>query len=204
MTGSILPSRAARGEVDAVLLQRLEGALRVGAGDARGAAHRLQRVGQRGRGDAAVREQVATSPPCWASAISRCSVETYSSLRSRASRSAALRTARSAREACGAPTDAPDGGRQAVDQLRRRRLGRCSGSTPDGLQQRAGQALGVVEQRHGEVRRLDRRVAALGGGPHRAETACWLRVVRSMGVLCLRSIVVIDTTPSKLSLFRST
>ena len=34
----------------------------------------------------------------------------------------------------------------------------------DGLQQRAGQALGVVEQRDEQVGRLDGRVAALGGG----------------------------------------
>ena len=48
-----------------------------------------------------------TRLPCWASAISRCSVDTYSSLRSRASRSAADSTASSAREACGAATDEP-------------------------------------------------------------------------------------------------
>ncbi len=55
------------------------------------------------------------------------------------------------------------GGGQLVDQLLR--LG-ADGHRVDTelLQQRAGQALGVVEQRHCEVGRLDGRVAALGGG----------------------------------------
>ena len=50
MTGSSLPSRARVGEVDAVLLQRLVGALRVRAGDPGAAAHLGERVAQRLRG----------------------------------------------------------------------------------------------------------------------------------------------------------
>ena len=161
-----LPVAGARGEVDAVLLQRLEGALRIGTRDPGGAAHRLRAHRERGRGDASVREQVATSPPCWASAMSRCSVETYSSLRSRASRSAALSTARKARDGCGAPTDAPeaDGKRSTSCEAAARR---CSGSTPNRREQRPGQPLGVVEQRDGQVRGLRRGVTPLGGRSYR-------------------------------------
>ena len=47
MTGSSLPSRAARGQVGGVLLQRLIGGLGVGAGDAGTAAHLHERLAQR-------------------------------------------------------------------------------------------------------------------------------------------------------------
>ena len=46
-TGSSLPSRAASGQVDAVLLQRLVGALGVRAGHALAAAHGLEGLEQR-------------------------------------------------------------------------------------------------------------------------------------------------------------
>ena len=192
------------GQVDAVLLQRLERPLGIGRGDPRRAAHRLQRVGESGRRDAALLEQFGHVAALRASAISRCSVETYSSERSRASRSAALSTLSRPREVCGAATDAP----LAEGSLSTSRCASArtsSGIDADGLQQRAGQPFGVVEQRDRQVGRFDRRVAALGGVPDGRGH----RLLAAGGHIHASSSPLVDhvfsvTTTTKLSLFRST
>ena len=89
MTGSSLPARASRREVAAVLLERLVGGLRVAA---RSRAGRHARPAARARmaswpAPAPSRRRCA-SPPARDVASSRCSVETYSSPRRRASSSA--------------------------------------------------------------------------------------------------------------------
>ena len=66
----------ARGEVDAVLLQRLEGSLGVGARHARAAAYPLESVGERGLSRAGAVSTSAASLGTPASASSRCSVLT--------------------------------------------------------------------------------------------------------------------------------
>ena len=93
--------------------------------------------------------------------------------------------------------------------MRRRELGAHGERVgADRLQQRAGQRLGVVEQRDGQVGRLDGRIAPLGGGLTALFSACVLRVVMSMGIVHLigsrRVTEALQDNVQKLSLFRST
>ena len=111
---------------------------------------------------------VPASPSEPARPTSRCSVETYSSPSALACSPAALMTRSSSRDGEGAGTVAPLtlGRRRSAASV----LARTSaGSAPDRLQQRAGDAVGLLEQGGEQVQRLQRGLAAadrepLGGG----------------------------------------
>ena len=122
MTGSILPSRALRGQVDAVLLQRLVGLLGVGGGDPAVAAadgrERGDQVVLGGAGLASARWP--TAPPTRARPASRCSVETYSSPSGRAICSAAPIALTNSRARRGLGDAGAAGGGQLLDRALRR------------------------------------------------------------------------------------
>src|SRR6266705_3078858 len=144
--------------------------------------------------------------------MSRCSVETYSSERSRASRSAALKTARNPRDGWGAATVEPAAAGNA-STWRWIAARAASGSTP------TADSSGRVSPSASSSRTTARCAGSTAGLPRSAadftavETACWLRVVRSMGVGSPRSKLDCrgatgwrppGATNAKLSLFRST
>ena len=169
------------GEVDAVLLQRLEGALGVGRGD-RGPSRAPTRARRPARRRGAVRLSTsATSPPVARARAAGARSETYSSPRSRASRSAAPSTAsKRAGLAAGAPTGAPlADGSASTRRCSSARTG--SGSTPTACSSGRVEALVVVEQ--GDAPGAPARrpgCRARRRSARRLDTACWLRVVRSM------------------------
>src|SRR6266571_4592346 len=205
MTGSILPSRA-RSVRSTPYFSR---AWNVPSGS--GLVTRCEP-----RSDASASRSAAGGAPLttpWsASAISRCSVETYSSERSRASRSAALRTARNPRDGWGAATVEPAAAGNA-STWRWIAARAASGSTP------TADSSGRVSPSASSSRTTARCAGSTAGLPRSAadftavETACWLRVVRSMGVGSPRSKLDCrgatgwrppGATNAKLSLFRST
>ena len=168
MTGSILPSRAARGEVDAVLLQRLVGALRVRRGDPRSPPRTVrERRDQRFRGGAGRFSSSPTAPPSAARPASRCSVETYSSPSGRPAarrRSSTLSTA--AGQAAARDTVAPLAARQRREQRARPRRGRRPGRRrPRAAAARRCRRPGRAARQ--QVRRLDRGVAAAAASRRR-------------------------------------
>ena len=164
MTGSILPSRARGGQVDAVLLQRLERAS--GSGLVTRAEPRTESNArlQRGRGRAARLEQRrSTGLSTVASATSRCSVEMYSSPSDSALSLGGLEgeDRRDARTTATRPSSRRP--RAACATASVARWATASGSTADGLEQRARDAVRLAEQRRQQMGRLDRGVARRGG-----------------------------------------
>src|SRR5919112_6081818 len=127
---------------------------------------------------------LATSEGTSARASSRCSPETYSSVASLAIRSAAARTLSRLREVCGADTVEPaaDGSASTRDAISRPR---AAGSTPTAC------TIGRARPCSSLSRAAARWAGSTAGLPFSeavrtaADTACWLRVVRSIAVYLL-------------------
>ena len=183
MTGSILPSRARGGEVDAVLLQRLERALRVGAGDPLRAADRLSASAQRGRRHAVLPEHVGDL----AALVGQREQQVLGRRRTRRS-DRGPRARRRSSTASKAARRLRRGhrrarrGRQLVDQPLGSRRATASGSAPtacsSGRVSASASSSSATARWAGSTAGLPRSAAVLTA----AETACWLRVVRSMGM----------------------
>ena len=165
----------ARGEVDAVLLQRLEACPRGPALVTRAPPRTVvERVEQRVAGGAvprraARRRRRRRRPARAAGARSRRGESPRAVARSCASAS----TRCSAPDACGPDTVVPAAARQPGDRRSRRQHVRLPAIGADLGEQRRGDALGLVEQGQQEVGGLELRVAVA----HRALLGCgrWLR-----------------------------
>ncbi len=152
---------------------------------------------------------VATSPPCAASASSRCSAETNSSERSRASRSAAPSTASRLRDADGADTEDPvAAGSLSTSRVSsvRSRAGSAPTACSSGRARVSASSSSATPRWAGSTAGLPRSAAVLTA----LLTACVLRVVMSMRVVHLiegRDVTapVLPSLPTRqeLSLFHS-
>ena len=164
MTGSILPSRARAVKSTPYF----SSAWNVPSGSGLVTRCEPRRLASASRNAAGV---TSAMTPWSAKPISRCSVETYSSDRSRASRSATLSTARNPRDGCGAATVEPAAaGRASTWRWAAARA--ASGSTPtaesSGRVSPSASSSNATAKCAGSTAGLPRSAAVLTA----AETAC--------------------------------